>query len=115
MEEASTSQDRASPDWTQDTEPQASGSAGVAWAWIFLTVAVVLVVVGFLVMFTYHGAHGQLVGGDAFNLIIIATRGVGFIVAGVVAALLGVGCLLTAIQSRVSHILAEAGDRNIPV
>jgi uncharacterized membrane protein YhiD involved in acid resistance len=91
-------------------EPQASGSAGVTWAWIFLTVAVVLVAVGFFVMFTYHGEHGQLVGGDAYNLIIIATRGVGFMAAGVVSALLGIGCLLTAIHWRVSDLVAQTGD-----
>lgn len=102
MDEVSASQGPGPSDSGEGTVPRSSGNAAIAWAWLFLTVSVMLVAVGFSVMFTYHGSHGQLVGGDAYNLMIIATRGVGFIAAGIVSALLGVGCLLTAVASRVS-------------
>lgn len=42
------------------------------------------------------GSIGEVVGGDAYNFTIIATRGVGFIAAGMVAALFSVGCEIRA-------------------
>ncbi len=79
----------------------AVGSA-IAWGWVFLAVALILTAVGFYVMFTYRGygdGPGRIVGGDAYNYIIIANRGIGFISAGMVSALLGIGCMLTGVLS----------------
>jgi len=60
--------------------------------------ALALVGVGFYTMFTYQSwgteGPGRFVGGDAYNYLIIATRGVGWMVAAVVAAILGLGAQL---------------------
>lgn len=77
-------------------------------ATIFFGIAGALTLIGFYTMFTYQATAsdfgdpgpGQIVGGDAYNYIIIAVRGVGFIAAGGVSALVGVGALLSGILSR---------------
>lgn len=65
---------------------------------LLFAVAIALVGVGFYVMFSYGdysdsnllgNTAGHIVGGDAYNYIIIAVRGTGFMLAGVVSALLG--------------------------
>ena len=71
----------------------------VFMARVFIALGAALAVWGFYVMFTYNADHGKVVGGDAFNFMIIATRGVGFIAAGIIAALAGVASLLTGVHS----------------
>lgn len=63
--------------------------------------AVILVGVGFYTMYHYESGYSsstRIVEGDAYNYIIIATRGVGWIVAAIVLALLGVGAQLAALR-----------------
>ena len=85
-----------------DSDCGGSNAAALGWGWFFLVVAMLLVGVGFYTMFTYDSIRGEgkIVGGDAYNYIIIATRGVGFISAGVVSALIGVGAILSGILRR---------------
>lgn len=90
-----------------DEHPAGEGerSGGTGAAAVFLVLGVFLVAAGFFVMFAYNEqpeyslnpGMGQIVGGDAYNYIIIATRGVGFICAGGVSSLLGVSLLLVSV------------------
>jgi hypothetical protein len=78
------------------------GGTALFFGWLFLLAAIGLVIAGFAVAFTYDanafsGQRGRVVGGDAYNYIIIGVRGAGFIGAGVVSALLGVGSLLSGV------------------
>jgi len=69
-------------------------------AGVFYVVAAVLIGIGFYVMYTYGsgerfdklGNVGRVVGGDAYNYIIIAVRGVGWIAAGLAATVVGAAC-----------------------
>lgn len=59
----------------------------------FYFVAVLMVIFGFV--FAYQdSSYNQIVGGDAYNYIIFATRGVVWIGTGIVAAILGLACQL---------------------
>lgn len=53
-------------------------------------IAAVIVGFGFLTMYHYDssGDFGRLVGGDAYNYIIIGVRGVGWIVTGFIVAVI---------------------------
>jgi hypothetical protein len=56
---------------------------------IFIVAAVGLAAHGLDTMLTYDSSYGppdKVVGGDAYNYIIRATRGVGFIMCGVISA-----------------------------
>ena len=86
---------------TSITEAPTSNSP-IVWAVLFLLTAGVLVGFGFYRMYTYDSLSetDKIVGGDAYNYIIIATRGLGFISAGIVAALAGASSLLIGILTR---------------
>lgn len=56
---------------------------------LFLIGAGLLTLYGLVVMFKY-GPDDMVVGGDAYNFIIMAGRGTGLICAGIVSALVGV-------------------------
>lgn len=88
---------------TQTSETQSNGPSGspsesssggtgyVTMAFVFIIISVVLIGVGFETMLTYDTAYGssdKIVGGDAYNYIIRANRGVGFICAGVASSVI---------------------------
>ncbi len=79
-------------------EQTAQGDVEWAKVGVLLYIAAgILVAIGLYTMFTYEGVSdgtGHLVEGDAYNYMIIATRGVGWIAAGIVVALMGVGALI---------------------
>lgn len=56
---------------------------------VFVLVAVVFAVVGLYKLYD-NTSDAQIVGGDAYNFIIYATRGTAFICAGIVCAVLSV-------------------------
>jgi hypothetical protein len=60
------------------------------WAGVFFLLAIIAVFIGLLLIFE----PGEMVGGDAYNYIIAATRGTGVIAGGVGLAVVGVGFLL---------------------
>ncbi|MGH9943860.1 MAG: hypothetical protein ACRD9R_16065, partial [Pyrinomonadaceae bacterium] len=67
---------------------------------IFFIAAVIFAGVGLHTMYSYEAnPSARIVGGDAYNFIIIAARGTGLICAGIVSALLGNAFLLLAIWS----------------
>jgi hypothetical protein len=92
--------------------PSQATSGAVGAAWFFLVLGIALVAIGFVVMYQYEsdGSAGKIVGGDAYNYIIIATRGVGFMVAGAVCGLVGVAALLTGIHSRLTGTMLAQRD-----
>lgn len=67
-----------------------------ATAVILYLISVGFVIYGLYTMFTYGDADsydytGHIVGGDAYNYIIIGVRGAGLILVGVVSAIIGNG------------------------
>lgn len=68
-------------------------------------------------MFTYGDADagdytGHIVGGDAYNYIIIGVRGVGLIGVGVVSALIGTGLLITHAVVNAKHEIIFESSRH---
>jgi hypothetical protein len=60
-------------------------------AFVFYAAALILTAIGFYVMYTYgdKGSDtGKVVGGDAYNYIIIAVRGLGYIISGLTCAVI---------------------------
>jgi hypothetical protein len=60
---------------------------------LFYIVAVGLAIYGVIMMFNYDTSDGTgvIVGGDAYNFIIIAVRGVGIVCTGIISALIATG------------------------
>jgi hypothetical protein len=84
-------------------------------AFLLYIIAVGLVGFGFFTMFAYGGRDlygdpglGMVVGGDAYNYIIIGVRGAGFIVAGGVSALLGLAATVAHEHRRTRWTLEHA-------
>ncbi len=82
---------------------------GFALFWYFM--ALVAVGAGLVTMFAYGSGFGELVGGDAYNLQIIATRGTGLIGVGVVCALLGLSSQLHQIARLVATVEPSGPER----
>lgn len=61
----------------------------IVWSALFLIAGAILAIVGIVTMYNYEADSARIVGGDAYNFIIIATRGTGLICAGIVSALIG--------------------------
>ena len=58
---------------------------------VLIMLSVVFMIVGWRVMYTYYsgyGGTGNIVGGDAYNYIIIANRGIGWFCAGIIVAII---------------------------
>lgn len=62
-------------------------------SYIFYAVAVLFTIIGFVVMYHYGNEYesdfGHVVGGDAYNFIIIGIRGIGFIITGLISCVIG--------------------------
>lgn len=87
----------ASPNATQD----APGATNVALAVLSLLTSLGLVAFGIWRMTTYDSgvlSDDKIVGGGAYNYTILATRGVGFICAGVAFAGIGAVFALLAVR-----------------
>lgn len=83
------------------------GAPSMAVAAVFLVCAAILVAVGLNMAFTYDESS-RLVGGDAYNLQILATRGLAWICAGIAVALCGV---VSAAMSLRATMLAQMTAR----
>jgi hypothetical protein len=59
-----------------------SGEKLIFTAWLFVSLAICLAIGGLWRMYSYS-TNDKFVGGDAFNYIVLATRGVGLICAGI--------------------------------
>ncbi|MCU6709288.1 hypothetical protein M6D81_11280 [Paenibacillus sp. J5C_2022] len=64
-----------------------------AWMIVLYIAAVGFAIAGFYVMFYYDAddMSTKIVGGDAYNYIIIGVRGVGIICVGIISALIATG------------------------
>jgi hypothetical protein len=72
-----------------DNEPSSAETAWATLTLVFAVGAIGLAAHGVDTMLTYDASYGssdKIVGGDAYNYIIRATRGVGFIMCGVISA-----------------------------
>jgi hypothetical protein len=69
------------------------------FAIIFFSLSVFFTIIGIYNL--YSGEH--IVGGDAYNFIIVANRGIGWICTGIVLAILGLTCAMTAIYTAYSR------------
>lgn len=79
---------------------------------LFYLIAVGLAGWGVFTMFAYSpdplgAGWGQIVGGDAYNFQIIATRGVGFVAAGIVSALIGLSVQVHQLLHAIEGALLE--------
>ena len=85
-----------------------SGSGGIGYvvmAFIFITVAIIFIGVGFDTMLTYDSGYGssdKIVGGDAYNYIIRANRGIGYICAGVASSVISATFGALSVRSKLS-------------
>lgn len=68
---------------------------------IFLVVAVLLCVYGLYKTYAY-GSDDKIVGGDAYNFIILAGRGTAWVCAGIVSALIGIAIAIYDLTDRQS-------------
>ena len=67
-------------------------------AWIFALVAISFAILGIHRMYTYDILDDKIVGGDAYNYQILATRGVGLICVGIISAV--IACMLALFSLR---------------
>lgn len=85
---------------------------------LFYFAAAVLVTIGFIVMFTYGdydpdsyfsdgSTFGHIVGGDAYNYIIIGIRGLGFITTGLIATVIASVLLVVEAISNKSKVQTD--------
>ena len=61
--------------------------------WLFAILAIILTCIGIFIIYI----NRPIVGGDAYNFIISATRGTAWICAGIVSCLFGLCCLVVGI------------------
>ena len=90
---------------THDPSRPTPGSHLIVWSAIFLAVAVALIANGFWVMHSYDrsGASGP-VGADAYNYIIWASRGTGWICAGIGSGVVAIGLGTIAVWRRIGSL-----------
>jgi hypothetical protein len=85
-----------------------TGQGTKVTAFLCYLMAAGLIAYGFYVTYTYgdgstyskDGMVGHVVGGDAYNYIIIGIRGVGFMVAGLAASVAGAAASVVGVLSR---------------
>jgi|GEM_PF-2680118 len=80
-----------------------------AWIVTLYIVAIGLAAFGVYTMLAYDSDEGVgvLVGGDAYNYIIIAVRGVGFICTGIISALIATGIAVYDARNEQQTVTAE--------
>lgn len=83
---------------------------GLVFAVVFYVVSVIFVVVGFVVTYQDSSYETKIVGGDAYNYIIFAGRGIVWVGAAVVASIFGLGCQLAGHVSRLRRALNRITD-----
>ena len=80
-------------------EPQNKKLRKRPFANVFLVVAILLCVYGLYKTYAY-GSDDKIVGGDAYNFIILASRGTAWVCAGIVSALIGVAIAIYDLTDR---------------
>lgn len=76
------------------------GYGAALFAVLFLVLAGAFVFTGLRTMYTYNSLRDGIVGGDAYNYIILAQRGVGLIASGVAAAVVGCAIAVLSLRSK---------------
>lgn len=84
-----------------DPTPPNPGAANIVMSVIFMVLAMITILGGWWRMYSYDVYSDKIVGGDAYNYAILATRGTGIITAGVGFAVIAVVFALLAIAERV--------------
>lgn len=89
------------------------------WAWFFFALSLLNVAGGFYTMYRYGDASaypadftGHIVGGDAYNYIIIGVRGVGHLVAALAFAVIGACLVLRAGQVEMQEAMEGRPDES---
>ena len=90
-----------------------SGEGYAALAWVFLFGGIVLGVFGLYRMHAYD-VGDKIVGGDAYNYTILATRGVGFVCAGILSVTVAGVFVLMTIADRVGMQTAVQSATVVP-
>jgi hypothetical protein len=81
-------------------ETESGGSALIVSAWFALVFAVGFVGFGIYRMLVYDEIGDKIVGGDAYNYLILTERGIGFIGVGIALAVIAAVFTLQAIALR---------------
>lgn len=71
-------------------------------AWVALVTAVGFLIFGLYRMLVYDEYSDKIVGGDAYNYLILTERGIGFICAGIALAVIAAVLTLQGIAARKS-------------
>jgi hypothetical protein len=87
--------------------PRIRGSDGstdgrIVAAWVTLALAVGFLIFGLYRMLVYDEYSDKIVGGDAYNYLILTERGIGFICAGIALAVIAAVLTLQVIAGRKS-------------
>lgn len=88
---------------TPSSQPQSEDSSAGMFAFLFYLAAVGLTVFGIVNAFYDSDYKHSIVKGDAYNYIIFAGRGLIFVGAGIVSALLGIGCQILSCMSQLKN------------
>jgi hypothetical protein len=83
-------------------ETRNNGDALIIAGWFALAFAVGFVMFGLYRMLVYDEFSDKIVGGDAYNYLILTDRGIGFICAGIALAVIAAVFALQAIAARTS-------------
>jgi hypothetical protein len=68
---------------------------------IFLIGALIFAYIGLTTMYSYNGNYAaHIVGGDAYNYIIIGIRGAGLICTGIISVLIANGFILLSLHAK---------------
>jgi hypothetical protein len=89
------------------------GEGYAAFAWMFLLAGIGLGIFGVYRMHAYD-AGDKIVGGDAYNYTILATRGVGFVCAGILSVSVAGVFVLMATADRVGMQITEQSATGAP-
>jgi len=95
------------------SQPSKPGEGYAALAWVFLFGGIALGIFGLYRMHAYE-VGDKIVGGDAYNYTILATRGVGFVCAGILSVSVAGVFVLMAIADRVGRQIAVEGGAGAP-
>jgi hypothetical protein len=98
---------------TEETSP-GRGVGFIIASWVFITMGVIAILVGYFKMTGDIGYDEKLVGGDAYNYIVFATRGAEIIGIGGALCMIGVAMAVMAVWAQRNPPVTVEPSKNLP-